>query len=161
MVSNSPRFPLSCAEFHRRVLVKMVDWVRGYGWCASLLGLATLSASVSPQRHYLPPLDPAASVTPLCAVSTSVITRYVTTVETQWVTTTLSPSMESSHFLGNLPPAPAAQVCRTTVTIPIFTTHLPANRTAGAPCLCTPCSYAVREDPCECVEIFGCDREPL
>lgn len=103
MVSNCPRFPLSCAEFHRRVLVKMVDWVRGYGWCASLLGLATLSASVSPQRHYLPPLDPAASVTPLCAVSTSVITRYVTTVETQWVTTTLSPSMESSHFLGYLP----------------------------------------------------------
>lgn len=179
MVSNCPRFPLSCAEFHRRVLVKMVDWVRGYGWCASLLGLATLSASVSPQRHYLPPLDPAASVTPLCAVSTSVITRYVTTVETQWVTTTLSPSMESSHFLGYLPPAPAAQACPTTVTVRSesyrshggFVTPMPSlvtpyepvtiHNIVGTPCRCDACSYVVRSDPCECAEEFGCDGEPL
>ncbi|XP_047484976.1 uncharacterized protein LOC125036427 [Penaeus chinensis] len=166
-------------EFNRRVLVKMVGWVRANGLCASLLGLATLSASVSPQLQYLPPLKPASSVTPLCAMSTTVVTRYVTTIKTQWITTTLSPSMESSHFLGYLPPAPDDQACPTTITVTSesypsrggFVTPMPSLVTPYepvtsqniviTPCRCDACSYVVRTDPCECAEEFGCGAEPL
>lgn len=177
-VSNISYSLLSCAEFNRRVLVEMVGWVRAYGLCASLLGLATLSASVSPQLQYLPPLNPATSGTPLCAMSTTVITRYVTTVKTQWITTTLSPSMQS-HFLGYLPPAPDDQACPTTITVTSesypsrggFVTPMPSLVTpyepvtsqniVVTPCRCDVCSYVVRMDPCQCAEEFGCDAEPL
>ncbi|XP_042858126.1 uncharacterized protein LOC122244322 [Penaeus japonicus] len=157
----------------------MVGWVRGCGWCASLLGLATLSASLSPQRQYLPPFNPVTSASPLCPVSTSTVTEHVTTVETQWITTTLSPSMQSSHFLGYPPPSPDA--CPITITVTSdtsegprhggFVTPMPSRVTSYqpvtshsivvVPCRCDACSYVVRTDPCECAEEFGCGEEPL